>query len=163
VSGVVGDFKKLDQLIRNLRKLGSSEWRRGLARNMGQAGLAQIEESFAGQKDPWDRPWKPSVRAEQAGGQILTKSARLRRSFTQTAQTNGFRVGTNVKYAAIHQYGGVIRARAKALRFRIGKQHVTVKAVRMPARPFIPEPELSPRWEAAFAEALEAYLEQTLQ
>lgn len=44
----------------------------------------------------------------------------------------------NVIYAAIHEFGGVIRAvRAKALRFRSedGAWH-TVKAVTIPARPY---------------------------
>jgi HK97 gp10 family phage protein len=48
-------------------------------------------------------------------------------------------VGTNVVYAAIHEFGGIIRARkAKALRFKTkdGKWH-TVKSVTMPARPYM--------------------------
>lgn len=45
-------------------------------------------------------------------------------------------VGSNAKYAAIHHFGGVIRAKnAGALRFRIGESFVMKKAVTMPARP----------------------------
>ena len=48
-------------------------------------------------------------------------------------------VGTNVKYAAIHEYGGVIRPRrAQYLRWkdRDGQWHMARK-VRIPARPYL--------------------------
>ncbi len=47
--------------------------------------------------------------------------------------------GVNRIYAAIHQFGGTIRARnAGALRFRLANGgFATVKAVKMPARPFL--------------------------
>lgn len=164
---ITGSFRDLDRLIRNLQRLAQPGFARGLAANLGQAAINQIDESFAGQKDPWDRPWKPSIRAETTGGQTLRRTARLQRSMTSKAalavSPQGFEVGTNVRYAATHQYGATIQpAKARALRFKIGKKWVQAAVVKIPARPFIPEPELSPRWERAFEEAAEAYLKETL-
>lgn len=127
----------------------------GAVKNVAEAAIGEIQESFAGEKDPYDRPWPKNLR----GGQTLTDTARLRRSFTRKLFSNGFQVGTNVKYAAIHQYGGeIIPKRKQVLRFKVGQQYVSAKRVQMPARPFVPEPELSPRWEKAFEDALRHYL-----
>jgi phage gpG-like protein len=157
---VRGDFKKLDRLVRFLGRMPQPEFKKGLVRAVVEAARGEVDESFSTAKDPWDRRWKPSRRAVAQSGQTLTDTARLRRSFSYALQADGFTLGTNVKYAGIHQYGGTIRPKGKkALRFKLGKEFVTVKVVRLPARPFIPEPELSPRWERAFAEAISAYLE----
>ncbi|ADD28714.1 phage virion morphogenesis protein [Meiothermus ruber] len=162
---LTGAFRKLDRLIRFTDRLRQPQFAEGLAKNLGQAALNQIDESFAGQKDPWDRPWKPSARAEATGGQTLRKTARLQRSMTSKSalqtEPEGFEVGTNVVYAATHQYGATITPQQKkALRFKMGQRWVQAQKVQIPARPFIPEPELSPRWERAFEEAAEAYFQQ---
>jgi phage gpG-like protein len=162
---ITGSFRELDRLIRFADRLRQPQFAEGLAKNLGQAALNQIDESFAGQKDPWDRPWKPSARAEATGGQTLRKTARLQRSMTSQSalktDPQGFEIGTNVVYAATHQYGATITPQEKkALRFKAGKRWVTVTKVKIPARPFMPEPELSPRWERAFEEAAEAYLRE---
>lgn len=164
---LTGSFRELDRLIRFADKLRRPEFAAGLVKNLGQAALNQIDQSFAGQVDPWDRPWKPSYRAEATGGQTLRKSARLQRSMTSraalTTSPAGFEVGTNVQYAATHQYGATIRPKTKPLlRFKIGKRWVSKNSVEIPARPFIPEPELSPRWERALEEAARAYLEKEI-
>jgi len=171
--GIRGDFAKLDRLLRSTKQLGNAEWRQGLSRNVAEAALEEIARSFAGERDPWDRPWKRSLRAQLEGGQTLSDVGRLRRSFSYKATPEGFIVGSNVRYAAIHQYGGVIRPRrAKYLKFRLAGgsrkrkggrgRWVQAKRVEMPARPFVPEPQLSPRWERAFAETAQTYLEATL-
>lgn len=162
---LTGSFRELDRLIRFADRLRQPQFVEGLVKNLGQAALNQIDESFAGQKDPWDRPWKPSRRAEAVGGQTLRKSGRLQRSMTARSalktDPQGFEVGTNVRYAATHQYGATIVPKAKkALRFRVGRAWVQTRRVVVPARPFIPEPQLSPRWEGAFEEAAAAYLEK---
>ena len=47
-------------------------------------------------------------------------------------------VGTNVIYAAIHEFGGTIKAKnAKALQFEIDGEFVTVKSVYIPPRPYM--------------------------
>lgn len=72
----------------------------------------------------------------------LFQSTRPVRGATKS-DASGFAVGTNVKYAATHQFGEpgrTIRARKKkALRFQVGGKWVTKKQVRItiPARPFL--------------------------
>ena len=48
-------------------------------------------------------------------------------------------VGTDVKYAAIHEFGGIIRPRSESgrLAFRIGDDFVMTSQVEMPRRPFM--------------------------
>ena len=167
--GIRGDFARLNQLILTVGRMSRPAWRTGLARNVAEAALEQIATSFEQERDPYDRPWQKSLRADLEGGQTLSDTGRLRRSFTYQASDRGFVVGTNVRYAAIHQYGGTIRPkRARYLRFRLAGGSskrkggrggwVQTKQVSLPPRPFVPEPKLSPRWERAFTEAIERYL-----
>lgn len=47
-------------------------------------------------------------------------------------------VGTDLEYAAIHEFGGVITPKkAKALHFFIGAKAIFTRAVHMPARPYL--------------------------
>lgn len=84
----------------------------------------------------WPGPaWKPTHR----GGKTLVDRAILRNSIHAASGADWAAAGTDVKYAAIHQFGGVIRAKnAKALRFKIGGQWIMRKSVTIPARPFLP-------------------------
>lgn len=48
------------------------------------------------------------------------------------------RIGSNLKYARIHELGGIIRpVTAQFLHFVIDGQHVMTKEVHMPARPYL--------------------------
>ena len=70
---------------------------------------------------------------------LHVRTGHLRRSIysEKTGFTKGF-IGSDLKYAAIHQYGGVIKpVKAKALHFKVSGQWVTVKKITMPARPYI--------------------------
>lgn len=51
--------------------------------------------------------WPPS--RKRAGGKTLIESGRLKNSMAYVASNQGMILGTNVPYAAIHQFGGVIR------------------------------------------------------
>jgi phage virion morphogenesis protein len=66
---------------------------------------------FRSGKGPDGTPWKPSRRAEQEGGQTLSDTRRLRNSITSAFDRTSATVGTNVLYAAVHQFGGTIRAK----------------------------------------------------
>ena len=88
----------------------------------------------------WPAKWDKSARVKLQGGRTLVASTILRTSVHVTPEPNGVSVGTDVLYAGIHQYGGVIRPkRARALHFQIpGGDYVTVQKVTIPARPFLP-------------------------
>ncbi len=65
-------------------------------------------------------------------------------------------IGTDRKYAAIHQLGGVIRPKkGKALVFTIGGRTIFAKKVTIPARPFFPftpDGALAPVAQGPFAD-----------
>ena len=105
-------------------------------RNIGEIVRTSIERNFeaGGRPDKWPL----SGRVKNEGGQTLSDTARLRRSFTVRGYPDRAEVGTNDIKAAIHQLGGIIRAKNKPfLKFKIGNQWVQKKEVRIPARPFL--------------------------
>jgi len=76
------------------------------------------------------------------GSTLAAPTGRLRGSLTKRVTVSGGRVvaqvGTNVKYAAIHEYGGTIEAKGGGrLHFVIGGVHYSPKSVKIPERPFL--------------------------
>lgn len=94
---------------------------------------------FRTQTGPDGRRWKPSLRAQILGGKTLTKDGHLAGSISARHGKDFAEWGVNRIYAAIHQFGGVIRAKlAGALKFMLPSGgFAVVKAVRMPARPYL--------------------------
>ena len=94
---------------------------------------------FRAERGPDGQRWKPSLRAQLVGGRTLTKDGHLAGSINASSGADFAEWGVNRIYAAIHQFGGVIRAKsAGGLKFRIpGGGFAVVKAVRMPARPYL--------------------------
>lgn len=125
--------------------------------------LDSVQENFAREGRP--QRWKPSRRARKQGGMTLRDTNRLYRSIIARSDAMSAMVGTNVRYAAIHHYGGEIKhpARDRVLHFRQvtrgsmthgrpgtgdtfakkGKAHYAMKVsgkaytIRMPARPYM--------------------------
>jgi len=87
---------------------------------------------------PDGKAWTPSRRAAREGGQTLLNHGHLRDSITYVIQGDEVMIGTNVIYAAIHQFGGVIRPKsAKKLAFRTPDGLRLVDQVTIPARPYL--------------------------
>ncbi len=116
--------------------------------DIGEEMHRSVEKNFADKGRP--NPWPLSVRAKRDGGLTLTNTARLRRSMTVDAGTARVRIGTNVKYAAIHQFGGktkphIIEARKKGGLWWPGARHpvrsVNHPGSNIPARPFLVLPD----------------------
>ena len=62
----------------------------------------------------------------------------LRRSLTTLVKRNTWIVGTNLKYAPIHEFGWIIRPkRKKFLVFKYKGRRVRTKRVKMPKRPYL--------------------------
>lgn len=57
---------------------------------------------------PDGKAWTPSRRAIKENGRTLVKRGHLRDSMTYLATPASVAIGTNVAYAAIHQFGGLI-------------------------------------------------------
>ncbi len=88
---------------------------------------------------PDGKAWTQSARVRENGGKTLLLSGRLRDSITHDADDRQTEVGSNLIYAAIHQVGGVIRAKnGGMLRFQIpGLGWRQVAQVTIPARPYL--------------------------
>lgn len=149
----IGDFERsLGDLIKKL------ENREPLMREMAAAMGDAVEENFASQGRPDWMGWSPAYARKRHGGKILQKSGRLAASITQYSTNDEATVGTNVKYARIHQEGGEISiaARSQKAYYRqnkdgsVGNRFVkksranfeqwnTIGAykIKMPARPFL--------------------------
>lgn len=65
-------------------------------------------------------------------------SGDLARSVTYVVKGNRVVIGSNLRYARIHELGGVIRAKtAPLLTFKIGGKWISKLQVTIPARPFL--------------------------
>lgn len=88
-------------------------------REIGEIVRTSVERNFAASGRP--EKWPESQRVKRKGGQTLSDTGRLRRSFARPgavkAQKDRVSVGTNVVYAAIHQMGGKTKARTGVLAF----------------------------------------------
>ena len=142
MAGATLEFTFKDEEVRAMAR----RFRERLARvrfkplltSIGNEMVTSVSRRFETGTAPDGSRWPESLRARLTGGQTLIKSGRLRDSIAETGPqltARSVEVGTNVVYAAIHQFGGVIRARrAKALRVPgIGFR----KSVTIPARPYL--------------------------
>ena len=110
--------------------------RRSLFDRLGRALLMDARMNFRRQQEPDGTPWTPLT---TRNGQILSDTGRLRNSLTYQTGPDEVRIGTNVKYAKVHQFGATIQPkRAKALAFpgRNGRT-VFARKVVIPARTFL--------------------------
>ncbi|ANH04610.1 phage virion morphogenesis protein [Shinella sp. HZN7] len=108
---------------------------------IGTGLVGSTHMRFVTQTDPDGAAWRAlntDYAATKRNTRILTESGRLRDSINSRAGATEVRVGTNVIYAAIHQFGGTIKPKsASHLRFFIGDTLVTVASVTLPPRPFL--------------------------
>lgn len=133
-------------------------------RAIGQTLVTDADLGFRAQSDPWGAPWEPLAastlkRRRGKRAQILRDTGRLANSFSYRADARSVEVGTNVAYAAIHQFGGTTQRAAsqRTLYFRQAKDgkvgnrfvkkrrsnfaqdvNIGAHAVTIPARPMLP-------------------------
>jgi phage virion morphogenesis protein len=103
---------------------------------IGETLVSSTKERMNRGESPDGTPMKPV----QRGGVPLMDSGLLRRSITYNAGTADVTIGTNLKYARIHQLGGTIEPKTKkALAFKIKNKegNAVVKKVTIPARPYL--------------------------
>ena len=98
----------LDRLRQTLPEQGDMS---PAMRSVARAMLTGTQLRFRSTRGPDGTPWPASRRAATEGGQTLSMSGDLRRSITAAHSSTTAMVGTNKVYAAIHQFGGVIRAK----------------------------------------------------
>ena len=96
-----GDTRAMLRRIRSFSEIDKQGINAALAEGARESTLERFKQS----KGPDGRRWKTSIRAAQEGGKTLIQSAQLRNSIHDKSDASGFAVGTNVKYAATHQFG----------------------------------------------------------
>lgn len=138
MAGVSGDFGALRSLGDSLRRVGA-QGVRVAAKAMAAEAVDLVAEGFRGSKAPDASAWRPLARARARNrrkgdrGKPLVDTGRLRASVTArpVVTADSFTIGTGLVYAATHQYGrGAI-----------------------PARPFLPLPNLPPTWARTLEDA----------
>ena len=131
------DDNQVRGALRRLLALGQNP--QPALRDVAALGESSTRLRFRLERGPDGQRWKPSLRAQLAGGRTLTRDGHLAGSISSGYGKDFAEWGVNRLYAAIHQFGGVIRAKsAGALKFAIpGGGFAVVKAVRMPARPYL--------------------------
>jgi phage gpG-like protein len=157
-------FTGLNELQKYVGTLEANH-RQMLLEVAGETLISLTQERFALGKDPYDQPWKQSRRARDQGGQTLRDNGVLRNSFTwELNGTDSLIYGTNIKYAAIHQFGGEITPKKKFLKFSSGGKTIFAKKVTMPKRAMLPDERGDPpAYDLELKESLEAALNATLQ
>lgn len=112
-----------------------------ILRAIGTGLVTNVSRRFRTGMDPFGNPWPELNAAYEAGKRnqfILQESGRLVESINRDVVGHELAVGSNVVYAAIHQFGGTIRAkRGPYLVFRIGGQTIKAREVFIPARPYL--------------------------
>lgn len=141
----IGEISKTLYLLQERIRHGKTAWE-----IVGQYMKARVlKDAFGGEQSFYGKPWKPlsdatlmarayrKTRSRRArlktekgrqrsivgafgDARILQDTGLLRSSITARATQNSVRIGTNVKYAAVHQLGS--------------------KTKNIPARPFLPTP-----------------------
>lgn len=92
----------LDELVRNLTRQTQLNKARALD-EIGQYFTSEVLQRFARSEDHEGRAWKP---LKYRVGKPLVNTGILRSSITHRILNDSVEVGTNVTYAAIHNYGG---------------------------------------------------------
>ncbi len=132
-------YEGAKSLFKTLERIQSPDERKALLESIGAYGVSTTQQHFLDQETAEGIKWRPSRRAITKGGKTLTKSTRLVTSFVYQASAALVEWGTNVKYAAIHQWGGEIRPKNSRYLAFMGDNGgmVFAKKVTIPARPFL--------------------------
>lgn len=139
MTGVRLELRVDDQAVRNgLKALAAAGGNLGQAMaDIGAALLKSTQDRFEAQAGPDGEPWAPfasstlkSMRKSRKPPQLLRDSGRLSNSLAYLADAAGVQVGTNVVYAAIHQFGGEVEipARQQTAAFRIARHGAATTA-----------------------------------
>jgi len=117
-----------------MKLVGLVEFDDKMKRMIGLATPPEIDRAFMQGGFVFERAIKQNIRKQQ-----LIDTGNMRASIRAVLVKRAtVVVGTHVVYAAIHEFGGTIRAKnAPFLVFKMGNQWVRVKSVNIPARPYM--------------------------
>lgn len=100
------DWKRAERTLRELARGDTSE----LMEAIGEVLVSSTVQRFRQQAGPDGEPWKPLKRPRKRGGSKILIDRGILRSFIQALTTEDtVEVGTNLIYAATHQFGDARR------------------------------------------------------
>ena len=98
--------------------------RRPMLNDIGHALTKSVQDRFVAMQSPDGAPWKPlhprTIRQKRNKNKILTERGLLRGSIHYELNGDTLEVGTDRKYGAIHQFGGVVKIPARTQTVKIG-------------------------------------------
>lgn len=138
------DLTKLKELTDRIARKAADT--KSLMSQVATALKIGTQDRFESKTTPDGKPWSSS----------LFKSGDLKRKIITNYTADKAEVGSNLKYAAIHQFGGVIKPKkAKCLHFMLNGQSVFAKSVKIKANPYL---GISEADEVAISQVVENYL-----
>ncbi len=117
----MGVNRSIGRLVDRLRGIYRGELAEKLKKQLAAEALSQVVKGFRQSRDPYGAAW---AALKRRSGKPLLDTGRLRNSFNATPTSQGFKVGSNVKYAGIHQNGATYNKHSKA----------GVRAIRVPLK-----------------------------
>lgn len=186
-----GDFKFVEKLRDKLARLSDGQTL-ALSKAMAEKAVDLVRQGFAEQVAPDGTAWAPLKRQRarqgkrKASDRILQDTGRMRNSFAVRAvSAEGFTVGTDVEYAAHHQFGTKGRTKAYSRSQAVNKRGKFMKHAKaakqkrgavgfrilnfqagggkIPARPMLPEGELPERWQKPLERTATTFLKKALE
>ncbi len=104
---------------------------------LGESLRASTQKRFSDGRAPSGLRWVRSARARKSGARTLVQSGRLQKSIRHRLVRGDLHLGTDVPYAAIHQFGSAgAKARAPR-RSRHGEAMRGGEGAGVAARPFL--------------------------
>jgi phage virion morphogenesis protein len=103
---------ELPQRLQQVAQVLNDATFRGVWPIVAQMAAGDVRTNFQEQHAPDGTPWVPLAHGrpgQPAGAIPLRDNGLLMASITGRAVENGVVVGTNLRYAPLHQYGGVVR------------------------------------------------------
>ncbi len=152
----------IDAVARIIAAAGNSG---AVLKNIGEQLRESAIERIKNEVTPEGTPFAPLnplyAQTKRGPGILRGQSGSLAQIVYQLAGDDEVEVGSNMVYAAIHQFGGTIKPKnGAALVFSMGGRTIHAKSVAVPARPFLgiskqDEAEILAIVEDFFAEALD--------
>ncbi len=132
---------KIEKLLDIVQQLPGHPGFNPVLNALGQRIKSRVQLGFRNSKDPWGNEWSPLLHRD---GKPLVDTGRLRSSITYFhPDQSSVIVGTNLDYAAIHQFG----------------------SDKIPRRPFMPldengDAKLPDNWEKSVLNAINQHIKK---
>ena len=146
------DLSGLSKLNRTMETFGRKiKDRRALNLALATTLRERTRKRFETKKTPEGKEWtSPLVQSGDLRGKLLID-----------ANEQIAKVGSNLVYAAIHQFGGIIKAKkGKALMFTVGNRTLFRRKVTIKANHYL---GISEQDETALADTVKVYAEEALK